>query len=502
MKRKASIRALTAALIILFSPPAGHTAAGAADTVRIDIQDAIAIGISRSVDAVAAKNQHVSSYWGYRTYLTELLPIIEFGATIPELSRSFNRFQNEDGSYTYVGNNYNFLSTSLSVSQNIPWTGGKLVVQSDLERLRQKGTNSSTHYRSIPFSVTLEQQLGGFNNIKWLRKIEPLKYDEATKTLASQSEEIALVVIQYYFNLLLGKINLEIAEQNYRNAERLYQISQARHEMGQLSDIDLMQMHSSLLSAESDMLTARSSLDNRMFQLRSYLGFGEDTILDPELPGNPCEKLPELAYGEVLEKALENNAFTLNTRRRMLESTRDVNQARADRWGVTLYASFGMSAQESNLRRSYSVDRWHDDQSITVGIRVPILDWGKGKGKVRIAQANREVEMARIEKEEMDFRQDIFMQVKYFNDQPEKLGIAARMDEIALKRYETSVEAFVLGKIDILSLNDSQGVKDDARRNYIDQLNLLWAYHYRIRALTLYDFTQNAPIVYETVVKK
>lgn len=473
-----------------------------ADTVKINLREAIETGITKSVDAVAAKNSFVSSYWEYRTYRTELLPMVEFNSTIPELSRSFNRLQNDDGSYKYVGSNYNFMSTSLSVSQNIPFTGGKVTVESGLERLQQRGGSSTTHYRSIPFAISLEQQLGGFNSIKWLRKIEPLKYDEAARSLASEGENIVLTVIQYYFNLLLGRINMEIARQNYSNAERLFQISEARHRIGQLSDVDLMQMQASLLSAESSLITAGESLDNRMFQLRSYLGYSEDVILDPEMPGDPAEELPELDYPDVVGKALENNSFTINIRRRMLEASRDVNSAQADRWGVTLYAAFGMSAQENVFRQVYNSGKWRDDQSVVVGIRVPILDWGKGKGKVRVAQANREVEQARIEKEQMDFRQDVFMQVLYFNNQPGKVRLARQMDEIAQKRYETSVEAFVLGKIDILSLNDSQSAKDEARRNYMDQLYLLWSYHYQIRALTLYDFIENIPIVYENVVKK
>ncbi|MCD8101046.1 MAG: TolC family protein [Alistipes sp.] len=493
-----AVRALFMALPALAASPD----AGAADTLRVTLQEAIQTGILRSVDAVAAKNDYIASYWEYRTYLTELLPVVELTSTLPDLSRSFNRFQNDDGSYTYVGNNYNVMSGRLSVSQNIPFTGGKITVESGLERLHQQGSGSTNHYRSVPFAVTLEQQLGGFNSLKWLRRIEPLKYGEAQKNLASESEEIALTVINYYFNLLTERSNLEIARQNHENAVKLYEISEARFRIGQLSEVDLMQMHSSMLSAEMDLISAEASHNNRMLQLRSYLGYGDQTVLAPEIPGHPAGILPELPYDEVLEKALENNPFTLNVQRRILESSRDINRARAERWDVTLFASFGMSAQESSFRRSYNTGKWRDDQSVQVGIRLPIVDWGKGKGKVRVAQANREAELARIEKEQMDFRQNIFMQVQYFNDQPRKLELAAEMDRLAARRYETSVEAFILGKIDILSLNDSRSAKDVAKRNYINQLYLLWWYHYQIRALTLFDFVENRAVIYERPGKK
>lgn len=463
----------------------------AQDTLKISLNDAIEIGISRSLDAVVAKNEYISSYWEYRTYRTELLPEVILNTTIPHYSRSYNSFQNSDGTYGYVSNDYNRIDASLSINQNIPLTGGKLSVEGSLERLRQNGQNSSTHYKSIPVKISLEQPLFGFNRVKWLQRIEPIKYKIAQQKLVSSQEETALTVIEYYFNLLLGKINLDIAIQNRNNAEMLYTVSEAKHKMGQLSNVDLLQMKASLLKAEASLTNAYASFDSRMFQLRSFLGFGEEMILEPLLPEFETGNIPQLSYPFVLSKALENNPFTQNVRRKMLEASRDVSQAKADRWNIRLFASFGMSGQEDDFHDVLNNNNWRNDQVITVGIKVPILDWGKGKGKVKIAESNREVMQSRTEKEQIDFNQNIFLQVQYFNNQPEQLRLARMTDEIAQQRYDTSIEAFILGKIDILNLNDSQKEKDEARRDYINQLFLLWSYYYGIRSLTLYDFLKN-----------
>ena len=119
---------------------------------------------------------------------------------------------------------------------------------------------------------------------------------------------------------------------------------------------------------------------------------------------------------------------------------------------------------------------------------------GKSKGKVKIAEANREVENSKIEKEQIDFNQNVYLRVQNFNSQSKQLELAKETDIIAQQRYNTSIEAFVLGKIDVLNLNDSQSSKDEARRNYIEQMYLLWSYYYQIRSLTLYDFLGNKEI--------
>lgn len=475
----------------------------AQDTLVITLDEAIERGVSQSVDAVVARNEYKSSYWEYRTYKAELLPEIALSATLPDYSKSYNAYQNEDGSYTFVKNDYSVLDAGLSISQNIPFTGGVLSLESSLQRLQQYGEGGSTHYMTVPFSVTLEQPLSGYNPIRWLRKIEPVKYKEAEQKLIADMEEVANSAIQHYFNLLLGQINLDIAGQNLKNSEKLYAIAEAKRKIGQISENDLLQLRVSLLKAESYMTDAQASFNARMFQLRSFLGYGEDVILKPVIPELFAENLPMLNYREVQDLATANNSFTLNIQKRQLEASRAVSQAKSDRWDARLFLSFGMSNQDQYLADAYNAEHWRGNQIVSLGVRAPILDWGKGKGKVKIAEATREVVTSKIEKEQMDFNQNIFLTVQNFNNQSKQLQLAHETDRIAQQRYQTSIETFILGKIDVLNLNDAQASKDEARRNYIEQMYYLWSYYYQIRALTLYDFIEAKELTvdYERLLK-
>lgn len=460
----------------------------AQDTIVVSLKETISRSINNSVDALVARNEFKSSYWEYRTYKAELLPEVSINSTLPYYSKSYNSFQNSDGSYTFVGNDYSRIDGNISVTQNIPLTGGAISVESSFQRLQQFGDNASSRYVGIPISVTLEQPIFGFNRVKWLQRIEPVKYKEAKQKLIANLEVVTNTGITYYFDLLLGQINMSIAIQNLKNSQKLFTIAEARRKIGQISENDLLQLKVSLLNAESYLTDAQSSLNLRMFRLRSFLGYGENIIIEPLIPEFLSQSIPALSYSEVLALARQNNSFTQNVQRRMLESSRAVSQAKADRWNAKLFVSFGMSGQENTLSQAFNTNNWRTNQIVNVGIKVPILDWGKGKGKVKIAEANREVEYSRIEKEQIDFNQDIFLRVENFNNQSKLLELAKQTDEIAQQRYNTSIEAFVLGKIDVLNLNDSQTSKDQAKRNYIDQMYSLWSYYYQIRSLTLYDF--------------
>ena len=274
----------------------------------------------------------------------------------------------------------------------------------------------------------------------------------------------------------------------------MYKIAQARFKIGQMSRVDLLQMQNSRLTAESSLTDAQMSLDSRTFQLRSFLGFGENTVLVPTIPDSISDEVPLLNYQQVLDLALENNSFTQNIQRRMLEASENVSQAKADRWDIKLFASVGWAGYGNKFAKAFDNHNWGPNQIVSLGLSVPILDWGKRKGKVRVAESNQQVVNSQIEKEKLDFMQNIFLCVQNFNHQPKQLQLAKEVDSIARSRYNTTVEAFIQGKMDILNLNDSQTSKDSARRNYIEQMYLLWSYYYQIRGLTLFDFIANRPL--------
>ncbi|MFT4071975.1 MAG: TolC family protein [Dysgonamonadaceae bacterium] len=464
------------------------------DTLHITLDEAIHRAINQSVDAVVARNEYAATYWNYRRYRADLLPEFSFAGTLPYYTKSYDRYQNSDGNYSYVVSNYSQWNGALTVTQNLALTGGKISLESSTQKLSQYGSGASKSWKSIPFAVTLEQPLFGFNSLNWQKKIEPVKRKEAEQKLLADIETTSSSVVTYYFNLLIEKINLEIARQNLENANRLYKIAEARFRIGQISENELLQLKVGMLNSESDVVTEQTAVESRMFELRSYIGVDENTNVEPVLPEFVLRQIPILEYARVLQLAQENNAISRNILRQKLEAERDVTKAKAQRWDISLYASVGRVGENDSFLRSYEKEYMRDNQMVQVGVKIPLLDWGKRKSQVKIAETNREVVNAKTDNLQRDFNRQIFIAVQNFNNQPKQLTIAIEADTIAQKRYQTSVEAFVLGKTDVLNLNDAQSAKDVARRNRIQQLYALWSYYFQIRALTAYDFIENKPL--------
>ena len=466
----------------------------------ITLSEAITLARLQSVDAAVALNELKTAYWEYRTFRSDLLPEMNLTSTLPNYNKSYNAYQNADGSYGFVRNNTLGLAGKLSIDQNIWITGGKLSLTSSLDYIKQLGSGGERQFMSVPVNLELTQPIFGVNKLKWSRRIEPVRYAEAKAAFVTATEGVTMKAVNYFFQLLLAKESLATARQNKLNADRLYEVAMAKRKMGQISENDLLQLKLNALQGKADVTEAESNLNTKMFRLRSFLGVSEQEVLNPVLPAS----VPELKveYDRVLNKALERNSFAQNIRRRQLEADYEVATARGNLRSVDLFATVGYTGRNRELSSAYQ--GLLDNQIVQVGVKMPILDWGKRRGKVRVAKSNREVVLSKIRQEQMDFNQDIFLLVAKFNNQAQQLGIAEEADIIAEKRYRTSVETFMIGKISTLDLNDAQNSKDAARQKHISELYYYWYYFYQLRSLTLWDFERDMELEadFEDIVRR
>lgn len=190
-------------VISLFMVIALSMTAGAQTQIKehrrsITLDEAIVIARTQSVDAAVALNELKTAYWEYRTFRANLLPEMNLKATLPSYNKKYNSYQQEDGTYTYVRNNNLQMSGELSIDQSIWFTGGTLSLNSSLDFLKQLDGDKSKRYMSVPIALTLNQPIFGVNNIKWDRRIEPVRYAEAKASFLSATENVTRTTINYF----------------------------------------------------------------------------------------------------------------------------------------------------------------------------------------------------------------------------------------------------------------------------------------------------------------
>jgi outer membrane protein TolC len=462
----------------------------AAREINLTLDEAIDMARVRSVDAAEALDELRTAYWEWRTFRADQLPEVMFKATAPAYANQYTSYMNENGDYSFVRSKSLEAVGQLSIKQNVRLTGGTISLSSSLDFLRQFDNGSTNSFMTIPVAITLNQPIFGVNTMKWDARIEPVKYAEAKAEFLSATEDVARLTVEYFFTLIMSRENVDIAQQNLDNAEKLYAVAIEKRKMGQISENDLLQMELNVLSARSSLTDYKSTLKSSMFQLRTFLDLDEDVDIVPQVPS--AVPHVDITYAEALDKAVNNNKQSKNMLRRQLEADYQVATAKGNLREINLFAQIGYTGADTQFNSAYN--RLKANEIAQIGFSIPLLDWGKRRGKVKVAESNRRVTESTLRREKMDFDQQIFLLVERFTNQQSQLDIAARSDEIAQKRYATNVETYLIGKISTLDLNDSQVTKDESRREYVNELYKYWNYWYQLRSLTLYDWQYNTDI--------
>jgi outer membrane protein TolC len=451
--------------------------------LELTLEEAIDLARKQSPDALVARHSFRSQYWNYCYFKANYLPSLTF-TSAPNFNHSINPITLPDGTSQYVQQNQLITDANLSLNQNITFTGGTLSLQSGIQRLDIFDDNSFS-YKTNAILVGYQQSFWGYNSLKWDKKIEPLRFEEAKKSYVETMELVSANTTLKFFNLAKAQTNLNIAEFNYAQADTLYTFAKGRYNIGTITENEMLQLEINLLTEESNMLNARIDVDDCMQDFRAYLGINE--VIDVSV--NVNNAIPQFLINvhQALEIALSNSPDMLSMKRRKFESESAVAEAKASAGlKANIYAQLGLTQMGSELNTAYKDPL--NQQYVQVGIRFPILDWGRGKGQVRVAQSRRDMVFTQEEQNRNNFEQNILKVAKQFNLQAGKVAIAAKTDKTAERRNEVARRLYLLGQSTILDLNASVAEKDSAKRNYINALYNYWAFYFAIRSLTLFDF--------------
>lgn len=462
--------------------------------VQLTLHEAVRMAQQQSPDALIAKHRFKGSYWEFRNFEAQFMPMLSFDGTLPSWSRTINKYTNADGSEVYVNQEYARYFGALSLSKTVGLTGGEVFLRSRLERVDNFTDSSRTSWLSNPITVGFSQPLFTYNQYRWQKKIDPIRYEEAKRKYLEDNEQIAITTTNYFFNLLLSQIGLRIAQVNEANYDTLYRIAKGRYNMGTIGENELLQLELNLLRSKNDVQNTRLEVENNQFRLKSYLRMKGDAAITLVAPVDTWHG--EVEARSAIDQALSNRSSAVAFDRRLIEARRDVFRARSEnRFSANLEVEYGLSQTAAAIEDVYRDPQ--DQQQISVGIHVPILDWGLARGRIKLAESNEELVKTSVEQERIDFEQEVFLSVMQFNMQTVQLQIAAKSDTVARRSFQVAKARYMIGKISITDLNIAQNEKDQAQRGFVGSLQSYWLNYYGIRKLTLFDFRDKTGLQFD-----
>ena len=457
----------------------------------LSLEDLVQLAQTKSIQGKKANYNLKLAQLNYQNYRAGLKPQLSGNANFPNYAKTFSETTQPNGTILFQPIVNNNSALGLSLTQALPFTGGYLFVDSDLQRF-DDFENDQSLYNGLPIRIGIQQPIGAFNPLKWDQKIEALKRTEAEKQFFLDREASLLVSTRLFFKVLLAQQNLIIASSNKNSNQKLFDIATERFELGKISYNNLLQLKLELAAATKDEQTALQAVRNASADIYALLGFAYNgQTIQVQMPN--LEEL-EIELELALQESSKNRVELVSHQRLLLESDRDIAKAKGENGlQAAILASFGFARSAQNLGDIYSDAQ--QEQLVQFQLNVPILDWGKRKSAVGIAKAKKAYLQEFIQQEQLNLNIQTQALVQQFQSLKKEIELIQQVQSIAIERFKISEESFVLGAISITDLSIAQREKDQAVRAYLNTLSQYWQTYYELQRNTLYDFKNKQKLI-------
>ena len=267
----------------------------------------------------------------------------------------------------------------------------------------------------------------------------------------ARSSKIAMVkqVKQAFYAVLLAQKSLDVVSNVYENAQKNYEKTLQRFNVGKASEVERLRAQVTMMNAEPNVSSAENAVLLATWQLKAVMGINLDTNV--EVIGDLNDYTAQMLSPYVSEDDLSNNSslLQLDIQGRMLESTIRMQKKQ---YLPTLAASI-------NYNYSAMGDdelRWFPSSTAALNLSIPVFDGLQKHYTIKQSKINKSM----LDLQREDTERNLRISIRNFNDQMalciKNYQAANATVGIAQKSYDISEKMYEVGKATMVELNDAQ----------------------------------------------
>ena len=451
----------------------------------LTLQDAIAMAQRRGPAAQAARSQRDAARYRNNAFNARLLPQLVLSGNAADLNHGINPITLPDGSTQFIGQSQNQSSLELGFNQRIPLTGGVISVGSAVSRIDQFGNQNSKYWQTSPVVLTLQQDLLKPRDVVWEERVQSLSASVAERGYLEAREDVAQNTADAFFNLYAQQIALANATANVAVNDTLYNLNKGRFEVGKIGENDLLKSELALVRARAAVEDAKLARERAEAALRRILDYPEGQPLDIAAPDSipTIDVDPDLAVREALKNSSTMEQATLD----QVQVKREINAAKLNSgFNASIRATLGFNQTASAFGAAYQSPLGR--QSLTVGLNMPMIQWGAGRADVQAARADDQRVAANSKSRRDALTEDARFSALQLQQAQRNVLLAAKADTVSAKQFEVARNRYTVGKVNNTDLYNAQNDKDASVLAHVQALRNYWTAYYHLRRVTLYDF--------------
>jgi outer membrane protein TolC len=280
-------------------------------------------------------------------------------------------------------------------------------------------------------------------------KLSALDVEMAVEQARSSKIGMVKQVKQAFYAVLLAEESYKVIDQVYKNAQKNYEKTLQRFNVGKASELERLRAQVTMMNAEPNVSSAENTVLLATWQLKAVMGI--DLGTDIEVVGDLNDYTQALLTPYVSEDDLSSNSslLQLDIQGRMLESTLRMQKRQ---YIPTLAASinYNYSAMGDDQLS------WFPSSTAAVSLSIPVFDGFQKRYNIKQTKVTRN--MLAMQRE--DAERNLRIAIRNYNDQMElcvkNYQAANATVEIAQKSYDISEKMYEVGKATNVELNDAQ----------------------------------------------
>lgn len=407
----------------------------------------------------------------------------------------FSRNRRFDNRVSQWYTNENFQTNALfRVEQPILPTDGTISLTNEFGW--QSSYSDATDIESQVFYNNLylnfNQPLFTYNRQRLELKELELNFENANLGYVMQRLNMERNVTQFFYNVYMSQMNLNIAKEELTNTQKSYDIIKNKVDAGLAAMEELYQAELNLATSKSSLQDREVAFENAKDQLKLYLGMDlyNDFSILADVSANPVpvdlEKAIETGMASRME--LRQREIDIESSQFDLIRTKSLNEFRGD---VNL--RLGISGDNRNLDQIF--DAPTNSPSVGISFNIPLFDWGEKKARIAAQEAAIESQKLNYSDQQNQIIIGIRQAYRNLQNQLNQIAIAEQSQTNAQLTYEINLERYENGDLTGMDLNLYQTQLSERKIAYAQAL-----INYKIELLnlkiqSLFDFEKNEPII-------
>lgn len=425
----------------------------------------------------------------------------QFSLALNPIIYSNKRQFNEPFSRWYNNENFN-TNGVLRVDQPILMTDGEISLVNTFGWQYNNSDFQGTPQESKSFSndlyLSLNQPLFTYNRQKMaLREIE-LEYENANISYALQKLNLERNVTQYFYNVHLAQMNLEIAKEELENTQKSFDIIKNKVDAGLSAVEQLYQAELNLSTSKSNLYNSRVNLENAKDEFKLFLGMdlSEELFVMADVTAD--------SVGVDLEKAVSHGlASRMEIREREIEiensqfqlvRTKSMNEFKGN-----LLLSVGIFGEDEEINEMLGNPT--RSPRVSMGFDIPLWDWGEQKARVKAQEAVLSSANLNLEQDKLQIILDIRKVYRNLQNQLYQIEIAHQNNKNAQLTYEINLERYENGDLTSMDLNLYQTQLSEKKMSLARALINYKLELLNLKVQSLFDFEKNIPVMPEELFK-